>query len=38
MENKSHAFVAGLFALLLGAVAIVALFWLRGTQNRLSKT
>ena len=35
MENKSHAFVAGLFALLLGAVAIVALFWLRGTQNSL---
>ena len=37
MENKSHAFVAGLFALLLGAVAIVALFWLRGTQNSLSE-
>ena len=35
MENKSHAFVAGLFALLLGAVAIAALFWLRGTQNSL---
>ena len=35
MENKSHAFVAGLFALLLGAAAIVALFWLRGTQNSL---
>jgi len=35
MENKSHAFVAGLFALLLGAAAIVALVWLRGTQDNL---
>lgn len=29
MENKSHAFIAGLFALLLGAAAIVAVLWLR---------
>ncbi len=35
MENKSHAFVAGLFALLLGAAAITALIWLRGTQDNL---
>ena len=35
MENKSHAFVAGLFALLLGAAAIAALIWLRGTQENL---
>ncbi len=35
MENKSHAFVAGLFALLLGAAAIAALIWLRGTQDNL---
>lgn len=35
MENKSHAFVAGLFALLLGAAAIAALIWLRGTQGNL---
>ena len=35
MENKSHAFIAGLFALLLGAAAIVAVLWLRGTQDNL---
>ena len=35
MENKSHAFLAGLFALLLGAAAITALIWLRGTQDNL---
>jgi len=35
MENKSHAFVAGLFALLLGAAAFTALVWLRGTQDNL---
>jgi phospholipid/cholesterol/gamma-HCH transport system substrate-binding protein len=35
MENKSHAFVAGLFALLLGAAALAALIWLRGTQDNL---
>ncbi len=35
MENKSHAFLAGLFALLLGAAAIAALIWLRGTQDNL---
>jgi len=35
MENKSHAFIAGLFALLLGAAALVALVWLRGTQDSL---
>ena len=37
MENKSHAFLAGLFALLLGAAAITALIWLRGTQDNLSE-
>ncbi|MGA8880561.1 MAG: MlaD family protein, partial [Azonexus sp.] len=35
MENKSHAFLAGLFALVLGAAAIVAVVWLRGTQDNL---
>ncbi|HEX9194843.1 MAG TPA: MlaD family protein [Azonexus sp.] len=35
MENKSHALIAGLFALLLGAAAIVAVLWLRGTQDNL---
>ena len=35
MENKSHAFIAGLFALLLGAAALTALVWLRGTQDSL---
>lgn len=33
MENKSHAFAAGLFALLLGLAAIVALYWLGGTRD-----
>ena len=35
MENKSHALVAGLFALLLGAAALLALVWLRGSEDRL---
>jgi phospholipid/cholesterol/gamma-HCH transport system substrate-binding protein len=35
MENKSHAFIAGLFALLLGAAALLALYWLRGNQDNL---
>lgn len=35
MENKSHAFIAGLFALVLGAAVIFALFWFRGTQENL---
>ncbi|MGB9495785.1 MAG: MlaD family protein, partial [Azonexus sp.] len=35
MENKSHAFIAGLFALALGVAAITALFWLRGTPDNL---
>lgn len=30
MENKAHALVAGLFLLLLGAMAVVALVWFRG--------
>ncbi|MBL8404125.1 MAG: MCE family protein [Dechloromonas sp.] len=33
MENKSHAFAAGLFALLLGLAAIVALYWLGGSRD-----
>lgn len=33
MENKSHAFVAGLFALLLGLAALAALYWLGGTRE-----
>jgi phospholipid/cholesterol/gamma-HCH transport system substrate-binding protein len=35
MENKSHAFIAGIFALLLGAAAVVALLWLRGDDQAL---
>ena len=35
MENKSHAFIAGIFALLLGAAAVVALLWLRGDDQVL---
>ena len=31
MENKSHAFVAGVFALLLMAATLVAIYWLSGT-------
>lgn len=33
MENKSHAFAAGLFALLLGVAALLALYWLGGTRD-----
>jgi len=35
MENKSHALIAGVFALLLGAAALLALVWLRGSENNL---
>lgn len=33
MENKSHAFVAGLFALLLGVVTLLAIYWLGGSKE-----
>lgn len=33
MENKSHAFVAGLFVLLLGAAVLLAFYWLGGGQE-----
>lgn len=33
MENKSHAFVAGLFALLLGLATVLAVYWLGGTSE-----
>jgi phospholipid/cholesterol/gamma-HCH transport system substrate-binding protein len=33
MENKSHAFAAGLFALLLGAAVVLALYWLGGAKE-----
>lgn len=33
MENKSHAFAAGLFALLLGLAALLALYWLSGSRD-----
>ena len=35
MENKSHAFAAGLFALLLGVAALLALAWLRDRQDNM---
>ena len=35
MENKSHALIAGIFALLLGAAALLALVWLRGSEDNL---
>lgn len=31
MENKSHAFAAGIFVLLLGAAVLLALYWLGGS-------
>ncbi len=33
MENKSYAFAAGLFALLLGGAALLALYWLSGGKD-----
>jgi phospholipid/cholesterol/gamma-HCH transport system substrate-binding protein len=33
MENKSHAFIAGLFALLFGVVAMLAIYWLGGNKE-----
>ncbi len=33
MENKSHAFVAGLFVILFGAAALLAFYWLGGAQD-----
>lgn len=33
MENKSYAFAAGLFALLLGAAALLAIYWLSGSKD-----
>jgi phospholipid/cholesterol/gamma-HCH transport system substrate-binding protein len=33
MENKSHAFIAGLFALLFGVVALLAIYWLGGNKE-----
>ncbi|MBU1364809.1 MAG: MCE family protein [Gammaproteobacteria bacterium] len=33
MENKSYAFAAGLFALLLGVAALLAIYWLNGSKD-----
>lgn len=33
MENKSHAFLAGLFTLLLGLAAVAALYWFGGKKE-----
>src|SRR6185369_2970928 len=33
MENKSHAFAAGLFAILLLAATLLAIYWLGGAQE-----
>ncbi len=33
MENKSHAFVAGLFVLLLGLASLLAVYWLGGVKD-----
>ena len=34
MENKSHAFIAGLFALVFGVAAILAIYWLGGGREK----
>lgn len=36
MENRSHALIAGLFMLILGASAVVALWWFSGRQEDTS--
>lgn len=33
MENKSHAFAAGLFVILLGVAAFLAIYWLGGSKE-----
>lgn len=33
MENKSHAFIAGIFVVLLGLAALLALYWLGGAKD-----
>ena len=33
MENKSHAFIAGVFVVLLGLAALLALYWLGGARD-----
>lgn len=33
MENKSHAFAAGLFVLLLGCAALLGFYWLGGSKD-----
>jgi phospholipid/cholesterol/gamma-HCH transport system substrate-binding protein len=33
MENKSHAFIAGIFALVLGAMALLTIYWLGGAKE-----
>ncbi|MDD2742310.1 MAG: MlaD family protein [Rhodocyclaceae bacterium] len=35
MENKSHAFFAGIFALALGAAVILSVFWLGGGREEM---
>lgn len=35
MENKSHAFAAGLFALLLGVAVLLAIYWLGGSKEAM---
>ena len=37
MENKSHAFLAGLFAILLGVAMLLALYWLGGDKEKTAK-
>ncbi len=37
MENKSHALMAGVFALLLGVASLLALLWLRGGHDKVNE-
>ncbi len=36
MENKSHALIAGIFALLLGVGAALAIYWLGGSRENVT--
>jgi phospholipid/cholesterol/gamma-HCH transport system substrate-binding protein len=37
MENKSHAFFAGIFALVLGAAVVLSIFWLGGSREEMQQ-
>lgn len=37
MENKSHAFFAGIFALVLGLAVVLSIFWLGGSREEMQQ-